>query len=321
LPTFFILGAGKAGTTSLHYYLSQHPDILMSEPKEPIFFRIEYERGTDYYWRTYFRQWAGQRHVGDADPRNLPLPFVTTRIAATVPDARFVILCRNPVDRIVSNWWQNTRVGIEDRSFEEAVMANLERLEKGPIFIDEAAARHYAQVFADSGSRGLVRYAAYVDAGYYAQHAERYAKAFGRDRVKLLFTEDLERDPDEVTAECVRFLGLDPVRLRDKRAQHVAISAGTAKALRRIANFPGVGRIPLSWRKPVRGLVERFAGNRGRSGMPPIPMAVRQMLVEHYRPHNERLAQLTGRDLSHWNELQRSSERARQHERPIPLAV
>ena len=62
-PTFFLLGASKAGTTSLHYYLAQHPDILMSDPKEPAFFRLEYERGPDWYWRTYFRRYAGQlRH-------------------------------------------------------------------------------------------------------------------------------------------------------------------------------------------------------------------------------------------------------------------
>ena len=60
-PTFFLLGASKAGTTSLHYYLAQHPGILMSDPKEPAYFRLEYERGADWYWRTYFRRYAGQR--------------------------------------------------------------------------------------------------------------------------------------------------------------------------------------------------------------------------------------------------------------------
>ena len=61
LPNFFLIGTAKAGTTSVHYYLSQHPDVLMSDPKEPLFFQIEYERGLDYYLSTYFRNYAGQK--------------------------------------------------------------------------------------------------------------------------------------------------------------------------------------------------------------------------------------------------------------------
>ena len=111
-PTFFILGTSKAGTTSLHHYLAQHPDILMSDPKEPPYFRLEYERGAEYYWRTYYRRWSGQRQVGDGSPQNLYLPFVAPRIAASVPDAKLIVLCRHPVDRAVSAWWHNSRAGL-----------------------------------------------------------------------------------------------------------------------------------------------------------------------------------------------------------------
>lgn len=298
-PTFFILGAGKAGSTSLHYYLSQHPQILMSEPKEPTFFRLEYERGLDFYWSRYYGAWAGQRQVGDGDPRNLPLPFVSARIARSIPDARFVVLCRNPVERAVSNWWQNTRSGIERRSFDEAMHANLERLEKGPLFVDEAAARLYARIFAEGGPQALVTYAAYVDSGHYAEHIERYAGLFGRDRVKVVFFEDLARDAEAATAEVVRFLGLEPVPLRDRAPQQVATGRVAAKLVRRIARLPGVARLPISWRKPVHRLIGRIG--RWGVGGPVIAPAIRLLLLEHFRPHNERLARLTGRDLDHWN--------------------
>jgi hypothetical protein len=62
------LGASKAGTTSLYHYLSEHPDVFMSEPKEPPFFRLEYERGSDYYWQTYFRGYRGEQQIGNAAP-------------------------------------------------------------------------------------------------------------------------------------------------------------------------------------------------------------------------------------------------------------
>src|SRR5436190_811051 len=60
LPSFFVVGAAKSGTTSLHVYLDQHPDIFMSKPKEPFFFEAEYDRGPEYYYRRYFGGWNGQ---------------------------------------------------------------------------------------------------------------------------------------------------------------------------------------------------------------------------------------------------------------------
>lgn len=300
--TFFILGAGKSGSTSLHYYLSQHPQILMSEPKEPLFFRLEFERGLEFYRQKYFRGWAGETQLGDADPRNLPLPFVTDRIARTVSEPRFVVLCRNPVERAVSNWWQNARVGMEQRSFAKAMADNLDRLRHGPLFTDEAAAGLYLRIYTEGGPRALVRHAAYVDAGHYAQHIERYADRFGRDRVKVVFFEDLAKDAAAVTADVVRFLGLEPVLLRDAAPQQVATGRLAALATHHIARLPGVGRLPLSWRKPAHRLLARI-GRWGGSGSPEIPLEARRMLVEHFRPHNEQLSRLTGRDLTHWSAL------------------
>jgi hypothetical protein len=117
LPSFMVLGAGKAGTTSLYYYLAQHPEVFMCSPKEPPFFQTEYELGAEYYWRTHFRGYRGQRHAGEAAHHNLHLPYVTERIAATVPDASFIVLCRNPIERALSAYWHNVTRGVERSSF------------------------------------------------------------------------------------------------------------------------------------------------------------------------------------------------------------
>jgi hypothetical protein len=299
-PSFFILGTSKAGTTSLHYYLSQHPDILMSDPKEPPFFRLEYARGPEYYWRTYFRRWSGQRAAGDGAPQNLYLPFVAPRIAATAPDARLVVLCRNPVDRAVSAWSHNARVGNEALPFEEAIERNLRRMREGPRFEDEAGAAEYARVYAESGSAGLERtFGFYVEPGYYADAIERYASLFGRERMKILFFEDLTRDSGGVTAEVVRFLDLEPRPLGDERIQNEATSSWAARVMGSIARLPGVQRISPEWRTRAR----RGIAGLGRVGQsaPQVSAAARRELHQHFREPNARLAALTGRNLAAWN--------------------
>jgi hypothetical protein len=299
-PSFFLLGASKAGTTSLHYYLAQHPDILMSDPKEPAFFRLEYERGPDWYWRTYFRRYRGQAAAGDGAPQNLHLPFVAPRIAATAPDARLLVLCRHPVERAVSAWRHNVRLGLERRPFADAVERNLRRLEHGETFESEDSVRRYDAIGAREGNAGLQRaFGFYVEPGHYAEHIQRYRRLFGAERLLVLFFDDLVADPAGTTARAVAFLGLHPHPLGDSSPQNEATSAGAARLNSLIAKLPGVRLISPELRTRVRALV----GRAGKRGAPPVPLdqAVLRGLAEHYRPHTARLAELTGRDLSGWS--------------------
>src|SRR5204862_1223537 len=105
LPSFFVVGAAKSGTTSLHVYLDQHPDIFMSKPKEPFFFEAEYDRGPEYYYRRYFGGWNGQREVGESRHRNLYFPYIPARIHSYNPNARIIAVLRNPAERAISHWW------------------------------------------------------------------------------------------------------------------------------------------------------------------------------------------------------------------------
>jgi sulfotransferase family protein len=299
-PSFFLLGASKAGTTSLHYYLAQHPDILMSDPKEPPFFRLEYERGPDWYWRTYFRRYAGQRAAGDGAPQNLHLPFVAPRIAATAPEARLVVVCRHPVERAVSAWRHNVRLGVEPLPFPAAVEKNLRRLDQGDTLERDDSVRRYQEIGSREANAGLQRaYGFYVEPGLYAQHLERYRSLFGADRLLVLFFDDLVNDPSAVTARVVAFLGLPPHPLRDTRPQNEATSAGAARLNSLIAKLPGVRLLSPELRTRVRALVGR-AGKRGAAPPSVEPVALRQ-LADYYRPHNRRLAELTGRDLESWS--------------------
>jgi hypothetical protein len=299
-PSFFLLGASKAGTTSLHYYLAQHPDLLMSDPKEPAFFRLEYERGPDWYWHTYFRRYGGQRAAGDGAPQNLHLPFVARRIRDTAPDARLLVLCRHPVDRAVSAWRHNVRLGVEPLSFGDAVERNLARLERGDTLEDEASVRRYQEIGTREGNAGLQRaFGFYVEPGHYADHIERYRRLFGAERLLILFFDDLVADPAGTTARAVAFLGLPRHPLHDARPQNEATSAAATRLNSLLAKLPGMRLISPELRTRVRALVAR-AGKRG-APPPPVDEAALQGLAEHYRPHTGRLAALTGRDLAGWS--------------------
>lgn len=297
-PTFLVLGAAKAGTTSLHYYLAQHPDIFMSDPKEPPFFQIEYERGLEYYWSTYFRAYTGQRHAGEAAHRNLRLPYVTRRIAASVPDARFFVICRNPVDRALSAYWHNVTRGAEHRSFEDAIDENLERLAKGPHFESESEARLFAEALAYPGEGGQLRYASYLDAGYYARHVERFAAALGRDRIKVLFFDDLTKSPQATLDTAFEFLDLEPTTLADVSPQNQPVTPGVARIFRRAGAARAVRYFPLEWRLRVK----RALGSMFPSSKPTMSPETHRMLSEHFRAHNEDLSRLTGRDPLPWDE-------------------
>ena len=299
-PSFFLLGASKAGTTSLHYYLAQHPDILMSDPKEPPFFRLEYERGPAWYWQTYFRRYRGQRAAGDGAPQNLHLPFVAARIRDTAPDARLLVLCRHPVERAVSAWRHNVRLGVERLPFGDAVERNLRRLESGETFESAASARRYQEIGEREGNAGLQRtFGFYVEPGYYAEHVGRYTRLFGADRLLVLFFDDLVADPAGTTARAVAFLGLPAHPLHDTRPQNEATSAAATRLNSLVARVPGVRLVSPELRARVRALVARA----GKRGAPPAPVdqAALARLAEHYRPYTRRLAELTGRDLAGWS--------------------
>lgn len=301
-PTFLILGSSKAGSTSLYHYLSQHPDVFMSEPKEPRFFRMEYERGFDYYWQSYFKGYGGQREIGDACTKNLHLPFVARRVADTLPDARLVVLCRNPVERAVSAYWDNYSHGHEPLSFEAAIEQNLRRLETGPRFEDETEASLYARV-ANQGNKALQRtYGFYVEPGYYAEHIERYRALFGEQRMKIIFFEDLRQDFLGVIADVHRFLALAPQPLRNAKAQNPAMSRTAAMLVSAVGGLPGVNRIPSAWRTEVK----RRIAARWRAKRPEIGAEALRVLMDHFRQHNQRLAELTGRDLALWDRVPHS---------------
>jgi hypothetical protein len=206
LPSFLLIGAQRAGTTSLFYYLRRHPHVGRPLTKEVHFFDDGYWRGVDWY-RSFFatsaerrlaRLRGGDLVAAEATPYYLFHPAVPERVAATIPDARLVVLVRDPVDRAWSHYRKMRRMHLERLPFEQALDAEEERL-----------AGEEARLLADSGyqSRHHRRHA-YVARGLYADQLEHWFAHFPREQLLVVRSEDFFERPADTFAQTLDFLGL-----------------------------------------------------------------------------------------------------------------
>ena len=124
LPTFFVVGSPKCGTTALAQMLAAHPDVFLSEPKEPHFFDAHHDNGLQPYMEQHFAGWSGAGVAGEATPSYLAVPYVPARIRSAIPGARLIAILRNPVQRAYSSWWMFHARGMEPLSFEAAIRDN-----------------------------------------------------------------------------------------------------------------------------------------------------------------------------------------------------
>ena len=276
LPSFLIIGAQRAGTTSLFRYLLAHPDVAGPSGgdaavwwvKETHFFDEKFTKGVDWYrsffplaaTRERYRKRGHGLQAGEATPYYMFHPAVPARVAATLPDVRLIALLRDPVERAYSHYQMMSRTGREKLDFEEALAAEPERL----AGVEEALMSETEQVL-PSGHRAhhQHRHRAYFSRGLYADQLERWLERFDREQLLVVGTEDLLARPQETYADVLGFLGLREWQLDD---------------------FPEHNKKPYSAIEPD----------------------VRARLEERYAEPNERLERLLGRQFG-WAESARSS--------------
>lgn len=208
-PDFVIVGAQKAGTTSLYAYLTAQPDVLPAASKEVHFFdTCDWERGPGAY-RAYFptrarmrvRSWSRRRPslTGEASPYYLYHPLAPERLAATVPGAKVIILLRDPVERTLSHYWHEVRGGREHLPLREALQVEPDRLRGREAALRDGAAqcRHRDhQVFS------------YLDRSRYSRQVARYLELFPPEQVLVLKSELLFDDDGATKQRIGEFLGL-----------------------------------------------------------------------------------------------------------------
>jgi len=207
LPEFLVIGAQRAGTSSLYKWLEAHPDVVASLRKETEYLTARWCRGEGWY-RGHFPSRHSRRVASalgrpplvtfEASPNYLFHPLAPLRAATLVPDAKLVALLRNPVDRAFSHFQHEVRAGREDLSFEDALDAEAERL-----------AGEEGRMAADPCYRSLPwEQKSYVRRGHYAGQVERWVRAFGRDRLLVVRSEDLYADTAGSYGRILAFLGL-----------------------------------------------------------------------------------------------------------------
>jgi len=297
LPNLFILGAAKCGTSTVHTYLNNMPEICMSDPKEPIFFECEYEKGLDHYRKTYFSHWHGESIIGESRHRNLYLPYVPERIYKTNPEAKLVIILRNPIERAFSHWQHWYSRGIEKLSFSDAIMEDYNRINNGlRMETHEEQAKYRDSLYMDDKRTGYGIYRTYLDSGYYYDQIKRYANLFPSNNLLVILFAVLIQKPPEFISTLISFLGFDPHSYRVSKIQHVNI--GYSKLYQNIidlsAKFRLDGVMPNGIRQLVKNIIKRI---EPKYRMDPI---IRNWLYDHYYEHNRALEKLITLDLSHW---------------------
>jgi hypothetical protein len=272
LPNLVVIGAQKCGTSGLHYYLSLHPEISMSRPKELNYFIEErnWPRGVDWY-RRHFDPRARVR--GESSPNYTAYPQhegVPKRMHSLLPDARLIYLVRDPLERIAAHWVHNYA----------------KRRERG----DLRETLTHPQT-------------SYVERSRYAMQLERFLELYDRDRVLVIEQQDLRRDREATLRSVFEFVGVDAgfthPRFSDERHQTSRKMRSSRLALRleRASRSRGGKVLPSSvWlgldaMLPLRRPIPR----------PDVRGALGPDELGKLRADAERLRELTGRDFENWS--------------------
>lgn len=180
-PNLFVIGAAKAGTTSLHSHLATHPNVFMSDPKEPAFFVPEIDwRPKDLGWYLgLFEEAGAAKIIGESSTHYTKIPIyegVPERIDQFCENPRFIYVVRDPIDRIVSHYWYEVEGGVEHRTILKAALEDPK----------------------------------YRKISDYKMQLEPYFELFGRDRVLVVTFERLITEQEAVLGRIYAWLDLDP---------------------------------------------------------------------------------------------------------------
>jgi len=199
LPSFVVIGAQKAGTTSLFRYLSEHPGVTPPRMKEIHFFDLHWVRGVGWYQAHFpLNLWGGPPFTGEASPYYLFHPRVPERMARILPGARVLALLRNPVDRALSHYHWEVRYGNETLPFRRAMDRETEVLPG-----------ETARLLADDGYRSFLhQHASYLSRGHYADQLSRWFDHFPPEQFLVLKAEDLFARPGPTMVRVQEFLDL-----------------------------------------------------------------------------------------------------------------
>ena len=309
-PNFFIAGAPKAGTTSLYHALRQHPQVFMSPVKEPSYFsaevrvesfapmlqplvRAQMERvksgiqaGVATYeaggivpeWQEYqqlFRGVRGETAVGEASVCYLWSRTAPSAISKFAPQAKIVLILRDPSERAFSQYLHYLSDGYRAHSFAEHVRKGLEHRTRYDC------------------------YHPFLEYGLYGEQLERYLSYFRREQVRVWLYEETLTDPQKFLGEVFEFLEVDPTFAPASMKRYYEMEIPRAPVLTHYMRDSDVWKAvrrycPEAWKKMLKSAVYFRKGSRRMSPED------RRFLVNYYRADIEKLEGILNRDLSAW---------------------
>jgi hypothetical protein len=311
LPNFFLVGAPKTGTTSLYHYLKQHPEVYLSPVKEPCFFASEMRAdnfsrefadsmrvssralrryidgpmsgpnpgGIVTEWNEYlklFKNVGAENAIGEASVCYLWSPTAAANIRAQVPQAKIVVILRDPAERAFSQYLQYAVSGLLTRSFREHI---------------ELCLRTTASTF------GPLR--PFLEYGLYYEQVKRYLDAFPHEHVSIYIYEEAWRSPSQLLKDLFGFLGVDSSIEVDTSLRNLPGRAPRVMALhyilRKSGLIPGMKRLlPASFRSHLRATLYK------QKPSVQLEEKDRQLTLEYYRADIQKLSSLLDRDLTAW---------------------
>lgn len=301
LPNFFLLGPPKCGTTAIVAELARHPEVFISEPKEPNYF--VYQGGNPYCWdplgkdslkwyEGIFANAVGTTAVGDASPYYICCHHVAAEIRHYNPNAKLIAVLRNPVYRAFSmyRYWNSgseTELSTEDfvhKFHSEGLFRNF-----------ELSVTHRV---------GWLK-----ETGFYYRHLDRYRKAFPAEQLQVLFYSDLVTDPNDFYRHIFQFLEVDAEEVQIRNEIINRTVEPRFRMLNSLINRPGtnpVGQfLKRSFlRKPLRGvrpILNRINQRDARRELS-FPKERYEELIKPYLRDIEELETFCQRDLSGWRD-------------------
>jgi len=223
VPSFIIIGAARAGTTSLYAYLNSHPNVLPAAKKETVFFNYAYHPNLDWY-RMYFptvleqeklkKQKALQNIItGEATPSYLIDPHVPQRISEMLPDVKLIVLLRNPIERALSHYHHNVFFGIEKLPFEQAIKKESERINKSfeelkneQFDFNDNIVSYFLRLMTFK-TKNYFNFS-YLESGKYVEHLKNWLDIFPRKQLLIIKSEDFFDNTKNVFYDVQDFLDL-----------------------------------------------------------------------------------------------------------------
>jgi hypothetical protein len=292
MPNLFIIGAAKAGTTALYDYLAQHPQVFLSQTKEPTFFSREehYARGLDWYEHEFFKGAEGFPVRAEATPHYL---YWSEKVAPRIKKVygerpvKFIACFRDPVSRAYSWYWNMVREGKEDLDFAQALQAEERRLKQ-----------NYNELY----RQGSMVYG-YYSGGRYASLLQPYLKLFPSENFLFVFQDDLKSRANETCEQIFEFLRVESsTQINTSNSNPAAMPRSRLfhKALRQRSPLKEVIKpfIPSGARRAMKATLIQV--NLKESPYMPLNRHLANELRLNYGTEIDKLEKITGRQLSSW---------------------